>query len=151
MSEARPLTSALQVREFALAGNATLTIVSKRTGSRFTYKIRVPEENTGRLPIHFVSVLTGNDNEESYRYLGQIKTSVAGDRYEYGRKSKIAPSAPSAIAFDWTWQKIVSNELPDSVEIWHEGKCGRCGRKLTVPESIESGFGPECINKIGFG
>lgn len=35
------------------------------------------------------------------------------------------------------------------VEIWHEGKCGRCGRQLTVPESIESGFGPECVKMIG--
>ncbi|MGQ4872128.1 MAG: DUF6011 domain-containing protein, partial [Candidatus Thorarchaeota archaeon] len=32
--------------------------------------------------------------------------------------------------------------LPEKVRIWHEGKCGRCGRRLTVPESIESGYGP---------
>ena len=25
-----------------------------------------------------------------------------------------------------------------------KGKCGRCGRKLTVPSSIESGLGPHC-------
>ena len=31
---------------------------------------------------------------------------------------------------------------------WHEGRCGRCGRKLTVPESIEAGYGPECINLV---
>jgi hypothetical protein len=32
-----------------------------------------------------------------------------------------------------------------SVELGHhEGKCGRCGRLLTVPSSIESGIGPEC-------
>jgi hypothetical protein len=39
--------------------------------------------------------------------------------------------------------------MPDGVVIWHEGRCGRCGRRLTVPESIESGYGPECIGKIG--
>jgi hypothetical protein len=33
--------------------------------------------------------------------------------------------------------------------VWHEGRCGRCGRKLTVPESIESGFGPECASILG--
>jgi hypothetical protein len=32
--------------------------------------------------------------------------------------------------------------------VWHEGSCARCGKKLTVPESIESGFGPECV-KLG--
>jgi hypothetical protein len=33
-------------------------------------------------------------------------------------------------------------------DVHHEGKCGRCGRKLTVPESVKSGFGPECAGKI---
>lgn len=28
------------------------------------------------------------------------------------------------------------------------GKCGVCGRKLTTPESIERGIGPECITKL---
>jgi hypothetical protein len=28
------------------------------------------------------------------------------------------------------------------------GKCGICGRKLTTPESIERGIGPECITKL---
>jgi len=27
-------------------------------------------------------------------------------------------------------------------------RCGRCGRVLTVPESVESGFGPECIGRL---
>lgn len=35
------------------------------------------------------------------------------------------------------------------VEVWHEGSCGRCGRKLTVPESIANGLGPECAEKVG--
>jgi len=32
--------------------------------------------------------------------------------------------------------------------VFHEGACGRCGRTLTVPESIASGFGPECIRYV---
>jgi hypothetical protein len=44
------------------------------------------------------------------------------------------------------WAHI--DDLPESLEIWHEGSCLRCGRKLTVPESIESGYGPECIKSV---
>lgn len=33
------------------------------------------------------------------------------------------------------------------LQVWHEGRCGRCGRKLTVPSSIETGLGPECAGK----
>lgn len=36
----------------------------------------------------------------------------------------------------------------DRVEVWHEGSCGRCGRKLTVPSSIETGLGPECAELV---
>ena len=39
--------------------------------------------------------------------------------------------------------------LPKTVEVWHEGICGRCGRKLTVPESVERGLGPECAGLVG--
>ena len=40
------------------------------------------------------------------------------------------------------------NTLQDFVEIWHEGKCGKCGRPLTVPSSIENGLGPSCLKKL---
>jgi hypothetical protein len=33
------------------------------------------------------------------------------------------------------------------MELWHEGRCGKCGRALTVPESIESGLGPVCESR----
>ena len=33
--------------------------------------------------------------------------------------------------------------------VYHVGKCGKCGKKLTTPESILTGLGPTCSNKIG--
>ena len=35
----------------------------------------------------------------------------------------------------------------ETVQVWHEGRCGKCGRKLTVPESLTSGLGPECAGR----
>jgi hypothetical protein len=52
------------------------------------------------------------------------------------------------VAFAWFWDRLRNGNLPEQVEVHHEGRCGRCGRALTVPESIESGFGPECINHV---
>ena len=34
-------------------------------------------------------------------------------------------------------------------KVHHEGKCGRCGRKLTTPESCLRGIGPECWALMG--
>jgi hypothetical protein len=147
MSYAHRLTTADAVRDFALAGNATLTLLSRATGVRFTYKIRQPEEHKP----HFVGLLRGADNENDFQFIGTIFKGphLFGYSYKPGRNSRVSGDAPSAKAFAWFWKKLRSNALPDSLEVWHEGRCGRCGRKLTVPESIESGFGPECASILG--
>lgn len=139
--EQRQLTGDLA--QFVLGGNATFTVVSKKTGARFTFKVRAAKGDGDNLP-HFVTVLTGSDNEQDYSFLGTI---FADGNYRHGRKSVIGQTAPSACAFQWLWQHIEDPALSDKVEFWHEGRCCRCGRKLTVPSSIEAGIGPECAGK----
>lgn len=134
------LTSAPAVKTFALAGKATLTFRSKKTGTRFTYKVTLKDGSPA-----FVSVLTGSDNEGDFTYLGTI---FEGADYKHGKKSRISEAAPSAKAFAWVWERVARGVLPEGIEVWHEGRCGRCGRKLTVPESVESGLGPECAGKV---
>lgn len=52
--------------------------------------------------------------------------------------------------FAWLWRFLVDEKpLPEGVQFWHEGRCGRCGRRLTVPGSIEIGFGPDCASELG--
>jgi hypothetical protein len=127
--------------KFILAGNATFTALNTETKNRFTFKVRKPEENTP----HFVSVLYGQNNVKDYRYLGTI---FDGTKYAHGKKSTINADAQSARVFKWLWNKLRNGGLPECVKIYHEGNCGKCGRKLTVPASIEQGFGPECINYV---
>lgn len=140
MSDAHRISDPAFVREFMLAGNAVFTLRSKRTGTRFTYRIRKPDEGKP----HFVGVLTGVDNHSSYTFLGSIFRET---EYRLGQRSKIAFDAPSARAFSWFWKALSRNVLHPKLEVWHEGTCGRCGRKLTVPESIASGLGPECARR----
>jgi hypothetical protein len=129
------------IRRYALAGKARLTVRSVASGTRFTYRIK---SSGGLGPVYFVQVLTGSDNESDYKYLGFIRGGVY---IHGGRKSKIGPTAPSNLAFAWFWRN--ADALPASAECWHEGCCGRCGRALTVPESIRDGIGPECARKMG--
>jgi hypothetical protein len=131
---------AAEAFRFILGGNATVTFESKSTGARFTYRVRVSEDGS----IHFVSVLTGENNETDYAYLGTIRGAV----FNHGKKSKIGADAPSAKAFAWAFPALAGGKMPTGLNVWHEGRCGRCNRKLTVPESIASGFGPECAGRI---
>lgn len=127
-------------RAFVLAGNATLTIRSSKTQTRFTYKVVGSKNNRpGQMPVYFVSLLSGEDNTSDYRYLG----TIFADGFRLTRKSTASKDAPSVVAFTW-----FSRHWEDArVDVWHEGRCGRCGRVLTVPESIESGIGPTCAGK----
>ena len=133
-------TSALAARAFIMGGKATVTLVSAKSGARFTYRITAKDE--GR--IHFVSLLNGPDNENAYAYFGYIRGGIF---FHGGVKAKVAADAPSAAGFKWAFGQLARNVLPPALEIWHEGRCGRCGRKLTVPSSIASGFGPECADR----
>jgi len=140
----RQLPDVDAVRKFMLAGNATITLVSRRTGTRFTYRIR---QAPNAPSIWFVSLLTGSDNQNDYEYIGIIKNWIggAGFLFSHTGKARISTEAPGFKAFQWaTIQLFRESRLPDMLEIWHEGRCGRCGRKLTVPESIERGLGPKC-------
>lgn len=132
----------MDARRFILAGNATFTIVSAKTGTRFTYKVRAKEVEGGRT-LHFVSVLTGADNENDFTFLGTV---FDGTTFRHSPKSRIGQDAPSAKAFAWAFGRILTDALGEAASVHHEGRCGRCGRKLTVPRSIELGLGPECEN-----
>ncbi len=132
------MTDVDAVRKFILAGNSRFTIVSTKTGARFTFRVRRADDKPA-----FVSVLTGHDNETDYEILGTI---FEEKKFVHNhRKSRISPSAPSAKAFAWFIERLLTDKhLPTTIEFWHEGRCGRCNRALTDPFSIESGFGPEC-------
>lgn len=128
---------------FALAGNARLTLVSEKTGVRYTYQVKHGE---GPNAPHFVAVLSGPDNSSDFAYLGTIFDRAV---YRHGRKSRISQDAGSALAWAYAWRHLSEGTLPPKCEIWHEGRCGRCNRALTVPESIATGLGPECAAKSG--
>lgn len=129
-----------QVCQFMFAGKATLTLQSNKTQRHFTYRVEASDDGTK----HFVKVLNGPDNESNYKYLGFF----AGPDYIHGRKSSVSQDAPSAIAMQWFARQLRRHDLTKQVSVFHVGKCGRCGRKLTTPESIQRGIGPECAEKL---
>lgn len=135
------LATPADAHRFVFAGHAILTLKSAKTGARFTYKIEVSQDGKR----HFVKVLTGPENTNDYQYLGYIWQSV----YTHGVKSTICISAPSAQAFTFFAKQLHGLTFHPALEVWHEGRCGRCNRTLTVPASIKSGIGPECAKIMG--
>lgn len=156
MSSNRGLLPRVGLLDFVLAGRADFTVENSATGGRFTFRVCAPRKETEaggevidhEAKVRFVKVLTGADNSSDYEFLGTV--FLDGNVYRPGKKSRISSDAPSSRAWAWFWGRLAQGrDLPESLNVWHEGRCARCGRKLTVPESVASGYGPECRGKVG--
>jgi hypothetical protein len=123
--------------EFILAGKSLFTLLNSKSDNRFTFKVKKHKVDD----VYFVSVLT---NPDVYQFLGIIKNQ----KFTHSKSSKISKDAQSFRVFDYVFFNLCKGTLPEFIEIWHEGKCGKCGRTLTVPLSIETGFGPECQKRL---
>ena len=137
------------IRTFVMGGQGTFTLVSNVTGNHFTFRVKTPKKSPpgygDRTKPMFISAMTGPDNENSYTYLGQVWKNSKDFTWSVGAKSPLNPDAPTQKAIKWLMKHIKANRmLPKGAEFWHEGRCGICNRKLTVPESIASGIGPIC-------
>jgi hypothetical protein len=131
-------------RLFLTAGKATFTISKVATGERFTYEIAKPENFHGDF---FASVMKGSDNESDYSYIGMM--SQAELRLRFTKGSKFAPETKEARGLQFVLDVVAGRKvLPAGFELRRSSKCGRCGRKLTVPSSIDAGIGPECAGKL---
>ena len=130
-----------RVKEFIKAGRALFTIKNEDTGGRFTFRIKQPDRDRD---FWFVNVLNGPSNTTDFLYIG----SIFGSMFRQTRGSRVTEDAQSFKTFKWFWNRVNTDVLPEQIKVYHEGYCARCGRRLTVPESIQSGFGPECIQRI---
>ena len=122
--------------DFILGGKAFVTFQNPQSGNRFTYKVVKHKVDD----IYFVHVFT---NPDVYMFLG----TIINYGFRHSKKSKINRDATSVIVFDYVFHHLVMGTLNSSIEIFHDGKCGRCGRQLTDPISVETGLGPHCRNK----
>ena len=152
------LTEVNDIETFMVGGNAYFTLENVKTGHYFTYRVRAPKEEQAdgkkvlRDDIYFCHLLTGPDNSNSYTYIGYMKYLPSDNTlgFTWGNKSPILKTAPAVdVLTRYVNDFVRLGKLPKGIEFWHEGKCCRCGRKLTVPESIENGIGPECAKNMG--
>lgn len=137
------MTDIMEIANFVLAGNSIFTIKSANSGNHWTFRVQFKTRKSGTVfldGLFFVQLMTA---PQEFTYLGII------DRLTYRITSKSCRKATS------TEHKVIQyllkymNDLilNKNFEFYHEGKCGRCGRSLTDPESIKRGIGPACAER----
>lgn len=135
---------------FFQGGHAIFT-VSNSKGEHYTYKIsKARKPNPSGNHVYFVGLLTGPDNESSYTYMGIYSLRLNSVVLTYASKYKEDTTPLKVVR--WAIKQVTDGkQLPDGYSIQHAGTCCCCGRTLTTPESVESGIGPVCAKKSGWG
>lgn len=68
-------------------------------------------------------------------------------RFTTSKGSKVSKDAESFKGFEWLVRRDF--DAGDQADVYHESRCGKCGRALTTPESVSSGIGPVCAEGMG--
>mgnify|MGYP006875944118 CR=1 FL=1 len=150
--------SAIQL--YVTGGNAIFTLVSPATRRRYTYKM-VRSKSSDRQ--YEIRLLQGDDltSLEAWHFIGRFYDELPltanypriwfksyGWCYYPGHWITVRDGllySDQAIA----WLLLRTSEyLKKGCQFWMSDRCARCGRLLTVPESIKTGFGPKCGGKI---
>lgn len=135
------------IRAFLLAGKANFTLKSLTSGKHYTYKVVRGRRGSDMEHAYFVRVLT--NPPDGYAYVGMLMHNANGTLIRPTKASTYKQDSPCVVAINYLLKLIDTNVWNPNLEFHHTGICARCGRKLTDPESIERGFGPECIKHIG--
>jgi len=145
---------------FVKAGKATFT-VENPAGEHFTFFVKTkPRKFGGTGNIHFLYV--GGHNHKVEEYLGEV---CANGYLKKTKASKLHTDdlqmrfkiAKWALAHVWQAERAKKKpdskdvNFPEGYKIRPSGWCGRCGRKITAPNSLNHHYGPECRKKMDMG
>ncbi len=125
--------------------DCVVTLTSPKTGDHRTFKIAtVRNEKSPLFGKRVVSLLTGPDNQADYDGFGFVLpdgTIKVWNRLKgNGEPSDFEKFADLLACPNYWAAKGVMYEF--------SLKCRRCGRPLTVPSSLATGYGPICITKV---
>ena len=145
---------------FVFAGRCKFTLLRTDTGSRITFQFKRIKPKRGQtLPAYYensywVMYKYNEDTTDGkgYALIGTVyqgtryaeSRRIEGYKYRQGDVYKALKHGSQVMA--WFLPKLLSATLPECIQVWHNGNCGRCGRDLTVPVSIHRGIGPECLH-----
>lgn len=135
---------------------ARFTVVNNLRGERITFSTQreglavsrdydvTTDDNDSRWWV--IGAMKGSDNNSFLRF-GIVKKDDDGrHRFYHSSESSVSSEDKTVRVFAALWNTLSANyaQMPQHLEFHHEGCCGRCGKALTVPESIETGIGPVC-------
>ncbi len=133
-----------EITRYIYAGGAIVTLNAPTTHKHFTYRITKNPDK----PQYWVAVLSGPNNTRDYMYIGSIKIHMNSPmpitEFVITPGSKVTNEALSFRWFHRFFHLLTAKNIPETLEVWREHRCGKCNKPLTDPLSIKLGIGPVC-------
>lgn len=122
--------------------NGSITIRNLGTGDHRTFRVRTQAPEARFAPNRrILSILTGPRNEHDYTGIAFIND----DGVQVWKRHRDTEFEALAKFF---WRLLVNEEHGSDYDIFLEKRCLVCNRLLTEPESIVTGIGPVCADRL---
>lgn len=122
-------------RDALLAGKAELTVKNPRTGKHVKISCRLKKGC-----LYYVKVALLGDKEPGYVYAG----AYFSDTRRFKPADDLPAESPHVLVARRLMSAAADTRLLLDAEVLPASNCCRCRRKLTHPDSIHTGLGPEC-------
>jgi hypothetical protein len=134
--------------EYVVAGNSYFTMFSHKTGKYLSYTLKRKDSFQGKYEyVYFVKKAGGSENGV---FLGTLFFGDNAFSYKLGKDTiKSEENEKRLQSLTYVLNHLARGDFSMPLSVYHHGKCGKCGRKLTTPESILTGLGPECSKMLG--
>jgi hypothetical protein len=127
--------------------DGTYTIVSGRDGGHRTLRIRTQAADASFAPgEQILGLLTGSDNEGDYTNFAFIKAGAQLAVWNRHKGTDTAKIGTTLLALLNPSSVLGAKLVAAGYSVQVSKRCFRCHRVLTHPESLLTGYGPECIN-----
>ena len=126
---------------FSLAKhNGCITVENTVRGTHRTFQVRTQPADASFAPgKRVIGLMVGPSNEESFQNFGFVSSDGSVQVWSRYRGTEF-------VSLVRVLQNVGHYESLGCV--YHiEGRCRVCNRKLTTPESVESGIGPVCAGR----
>ena len=125
--------------------NGIVTVTSRATGEHRTLRIVTQKDDATFMPgQRLVQLLTGPDNGTDYRSIGLIGSTHRRETevvlWKKHRKSRTHQFYARYLE--------APEKYTEKVHVTFEGRCRKCSRRLTTPQSVKSGIGPVCESRV---
>lgn len=134
--------------KFILAGKCEFVLHSTKTGDNFKFSMskQQSKDNIEKY-IYFLNVL--NEGDKKYAGVVWFDDKTSEFRFSQGKKGQSDNKDLNIRSLIFVLNKLFKEETVQYLDVYHLGRCGKCGKKLTTPESILTGLGPTCSKKAG--